>query len=144
MSIVLAVAVAGLGGGCVAPARTDASYRDKAADTADAVVSAARTALLAARAGTAEDSLAATVSVGIADAEGDAEAARDAFASIQPPDRASDEIRRSLLPTVERAVAIIQMMRIAARRTEGSRLQQLAAPLGAVAARLEGFATRLG
>jgi hypothetical protein len=142
--IVVVLALTGIVVGCVAPARTDSTYQAKAADTADAVVSAARTALLAARVAGAERSFAKTTAVVVADAEGDATSARDAFASIQPPDAESDALRRRLLPDVERAVDLIELVRIAARRAEADRLTQAAAPLSALADRLERFATTYG
>jgi hypothetical protein len=128
---------------CVAPARTEAAYRGKAADTADAVVSAARTVLLLARLARDERSFAPTVSVAVADAESDAAAARDAFVSIQPPDAASDALRRRLVPQVQRAVDVIELVRISARRAELDRLEALARPLAGLADRLDLWATRL-
>ena len=129
---------------CVAPTRTEAAYRAKAADTAEAVVSAARTVLLTARVAAADQSFGPTVAVSVANAEVDAASARDAFTSIQPPDAASDAMRRNLLPQVQRAVGIIALVRIAARRHQLDRLPAIAAPLGPISARLDRFATRYG
>jgi type II secretory pathway pseudopilin PulG len=144
VGIVVVLALAGIAVGCVAPARTDSTYKAKAADTADAVVSAARTALLAARVGGTERSFASTTAVVVADAEGDAASARDAFASIQPPDAQSDALRRRLLPDVERAVDLIELVRIAARRADADGLTQATVPLSALADRLERFVTTYG
>jgi predicted dienelactone hydrolase len=127
---------------CVAPTRTEAAYQAKAADTAEAVVSAARTVLVTARVAAAGRSFGPTVAVTVADAEADAASARDAFASIQPPDARSDAIRRDLLPEIERAVEVIELVRIAARRDQLGRLPAIAAPLEPIAARLDRFATR--
>jgi hypothetical protein len=129
---------------CVAPARTEASYQAKAADTAEAVVSAARTVLLTARVAADDQSFGPTVAVTVADAEADAASARDAFASIQPPAASSDAIRRNLLPDVRRAVDVIELVRIAARRDQLGRLPAIAAPLKPIAGRLDHFATRYG
>jgi hypothetical protein len=143
--VVLVVAAASLlGAACVAPARTESSYEGKAADTADAVVSAARTVLLTARAGAENRSFAPIVSVTVANAGTDAASARDAFVSIQPPDARSDALRRRLLPELQRAVDTIELVRIAARRAELDRLPEIAAPLGDLADRLERFATTHG
>jgi hypothetical protein len=136
--------VAGFATGCTAPARTTAAYRSKATNTADEVVSAARTVLLAAQIRDAGRSFPQTIAVTIADAETDAETARDAFASIQPPDAESDGIRATLLPPVERACDVIATVRIAARRADVGTLSDVAAPLEKLADGLEGFSERYG
>jgi hypothetical protein len=129
---------------CVAPTRTTVSYRDKAVDTADAVVSAARTVLLAAKTGADGDAFAPNVSIAIENAETDAASAADAFASIQPPDTESDHLRAELLDDVNRAVDVIELARITARRSEPERLEVVVAPLRDLAERLERFAERYG
>ena len=134
---VLALLVALALGACVAPTRTAASYRDKAVDTAEAVVSAARTVLLATDAGAQGNAFPPNISVLIADAEGDASAAEAAFASIQPPDASSDRLRADLLGDVERTVDVIELARITARRSELDELRDVAAPLEGLADRLE-------
>ena len=138
------LAVVALAASCVAPARTEAAYEAKAADTAEAVVSAARTVVITARLAAEGRSFGPTVAVTVADAEADAASARDAFASIQPPGHASDEIRLSLLSRVERAVHVIQLVRIAARRGELDRLPAIARPLEPIASSLDRFSTRHG
>jgi hypothetical protein len=129
---------------CTGPARTNSAYESKAANTAEEVVSASRTVLLAAQVGDANRSFPQTIAVTIADAEVDAESARDAFSSIQPPDAASDKIRADLLPTVQHACDLIAEVRIAARRAEVGTLSQTAAPLEQLADQLDAFATRYG
>jgi hypothetical protein len=136
--------VVAMAASCVAPARSQGAYQAKAVDTAEAVVSAARTVLLTARLAADGGSFAATIAVAVADAESDAASARDAFASVQPPDAASDAIRRDVLPVVERAVRVIQSVRIAARRGELDRLPAVARPLDAIATRLDRFSTSGG
>jgi predicted dienelactone hydrolase len=107
-------------------------------------VSAARTVLVAAHAAADGSMFAPTVAVTVADAETDAASARDAFVSIQPPDAASDRVRAALLTDVQRAVDIIELVRIAARRSEIGDLERVAMPLQDLAARLDRFATRYG
>src|SRR5690242_12980490 len=68
---------------CTAPARTTSTDESKAANTADEVVSASQTVLLAARLGDDGRSFPSTIAVTSEDAETDAETARDAFSSIQ-------------------------------------------------------------
>jgi hypothetical protein len=128
--------------GCTAPALTTSAYGSKAANTAEEVVSASRTVLLAAQVGDERRSFPQTIAVTIADAEIDAGSARDAFVSIQPPDAASDEIRATLLPDVQRACDVIAEVRIAARRGDIGGLSQVAAPLEQLADELDDFATR--
>jgi hypothetical protein len=138
------VALLSLTTACVAPTRTEAAYQAKAGDTAEAVVSAARTVLLIGRVAAADRSFGTTVAVTVADAEAEAASARDAFASIQPPAASSDAIRRDVLPDVERAVDVIELVRIAARRDQLGRLPAIAALLKPIAGRLDRFATRYG
>src|SRR3954469_8379285 len=128
---------------CTGPARTTSEYQAKSVDTADEVVSASRTVLLVARLGDEERSFATTIAVTVTDAESDADTARDAFTSIQPPDAESDQLRAALLPTVEQACDVIAEVRIAARRSEGG-LSQIAAPLEQLADQLDAFSTRYG
>jgi hypothetical protein len=128
---------------CTGPARTTSAYQSKAVDTADEVVSASRTVLLAAQLGDEGRSFATTIAVTVADAETDADTARDAFVSVQPPDPESDELRAALLPTVQRACDVIAEVRIVARRADGG-LSQIAAPLQQLADELDAFSTRYG
>jgi hypothetical protein len=128
---------------CTGPARTTSAYQTKGVDTADEVVSASRTVLLAARLVDEERSFATTIAVTVTDAESDADTARDAFTSIQPPDAESDQLRAALLPTVEQACDVIAEVRIAARRADGG-LSQIAAPLERLADQLDAFSTRYG
>jgi len=129
---------------CTGPARTTATYESKATETADEVVSASRTVLLAAQLGDDGRSFPPTIAVTIADAETDAETARDAFSSIQPPDAASDQIRGALLPTVQHACDVIADVRIAARRAAVGSLTSIAAPLEQIANQLDGFSAKYG
>ena len=142
--LVQLVALIAMGAACVAPARSEAAYQAKAADTAEAVVSAAQTVILTARLAADGGSFGPTVAVTVADAESDAASARDAFASIQPPDHASDAVRRQVLSTVDRAVRVIELVRIAARRDELDGLPAIARPLGPIAARLDQVSARYG
>jgi hypothetical protein len=143
-SALQAIAFVTLATACVAPTRTETAYQAKAADTAEAVVSAARTVLLIGRVAAADRSFGTSVAVTVADAETDAASARDAFASIQPPAPSSDVIRQDLLADVQRAVDVIELVRIAARRDQLGRLPTIAAPLESIAGRLDRFATRYG
>ncbi|HYU59066.1 MAG TPA: hypothetical protein VEO00_13605, partial [Actinomycetota bacterium] len=65
--------------GCVAPARSFEAYEGKAANAAEAAVSATRTAGLAAQAATRGDAFGPYVSVVMAEAEDAASGAESAF-----------------------------------------------------------------
>jgi hypothetical protein len=119
------------------------AYEKKAADAASQVVAAARTVLLAARAADDGGAFQQTGAVTIADAESDATAARAAFAAVQPPDPGADQLRAEVLPELERAVDAIGLVRIAAQRG-GASLQEVAAPLNALAAGLDQVAWAYG
>lgn len=142
--LALALAFVIAGAACTGPARSTSTYESKAANTAEAAVSASRTVLLAAQIGDEGRSFPQTISIAIADAEDDADTARDAFASIQPPDAASDQIRATLLPPVARVCDVIAEVRIAARRADIGSLSQTAAPLEDLANQLDDLAERYG
>ena len=112
--------------------------------SAEAATSASRSVLLAARLADDGRSFPSTIAVAVADAERDAETTRDAFASIQPPDATSDQIRAEVLPVVQRACDVIADVRIAARRAEVGHLSQVAAPLDQIADQLEQLSDRYG
>ena len=90
------VALVILAAACVAPTRTEAAYQAKAVDTAEAVVSAARTVLLIGRVAAADRSFGPSVAVTVADAETDAASARDAgtISSADTMKAASRKARR--------------------------------------------------
>ena len=138
------LALASLLAACVAPARSSSAYEGKTAASAEAAVSAARTVLLAAGIAGRGSAFSPTVSSVVADAEGDAQHARDAFASIQPPDTEMDRLRSRVLPDIERVIEVIARVRIAARRGELEALQELAAPLRELTERLDRVAARYG
>ena len=101
---------------CVAPAQSFSAYESKAVDSAESATSDAGSAILAA--GLAADGRleVATTSLILQDAEIGATSTADTFASIQPPDGASDALRAELLPRLRSAADTIGLMRIAARR----------------------------
>jgi hypothetical protein len=132
------------GPACVGPARTFETYEGKAVAAAEETVSALRTAILGARVAVEGRSFPPTTSVLIADAERDAVGARGSFASIQPPDGASDRLRDELIAMLDDAVDRLARLRIAARRTDLEDLARLADPLTYQAGQLEDFAEELG
>jgi hypothetical protein len=141
---VLAIASLVLTGGCIAPARTFDAYAGKAAATAESSVSALRTAVLGARVAAESRSFPPTISILVSEAEREVTWARDAFISIQPPDRASDRLRGELVPMLDTAVNGLSELRITARRADLKALPARAAPLRDLADRLEAFAMEYG
>jgi hypothetical protein len=131
------------GPACVGPARTFETYEGKAVAAAEETVSALRTATLGARVAVEGRSFPPTTSVLLADAERDAIGARGSFASIQPPDGASDRLRDELIAMLDDAVDRLARLRIAARRTDLEDLARLADPLPDQADQLEDFAEDL-
>lgn len=136
------IALAGLVA-CVGPARTDASYRGKAATTLDQVLSAVETAQVGVASAGRHDLPAAYVSVLLAEAEDDASAADATFASIQPPSGEADDVRDLTGEVIDRAVDALATLRIEARRGDLDRLATHLPELRRVADELERTATEL-
>lgn len=137
----------GLAAGCtriVGPTRTADDYELKAASTADAVLSAVRTAQITADASSDGRTFAPYSTVALADAEGDASGAASAFESIQPPGPGSDALRDELTAITDQATSTLSTLRITARRGELDRLAEEAEPLDAIARELEAFTERHG
>ncbi|HLM03599.1 MAG TPA: hypothetical protein VK402_00265 [Blastococcus sp.] len=136
------VAAALLAGGCVAPAPTTADYESKAAMAADAAVSEARTAVLAADAYVHGRLTAAYLEPVLVDAEEALGSVRATFDSVQPPATAgADALRETLDPLLEDAGSAVTDLRIAARRDARDDLADTAAELSDVADDLEAFGT---
>lgn len=123
----------------VSPARTFGTYEGKAATTTAAALSAVQTARLAVRA-SRTGSLPTYVSLTLGEAEGSVSGVAGTFASIQPPGRRADALRRELLGLLSDAQDHLGALRIAARRgRRGDDLARLAEPLARDAARLRRF-----
>jgi hypothetical protein len=131
-----------LAGACILPAPNLEAYRGKAVDSAESGSSATATAVLTGTTLGRGDLAGPTAVVILQDAEQSAAAARDAFASIQPPDAASDRLRGELLPILSRAAAEIGDMTIVARRGDIPRLLESAKDIEQTTAELQRFATR--
>jgi hypothetical protein len=135
-----ALLVLAIAAGCVAPARSYDAFESKATESAWASVSDARTAILAAGLAVRGRTFAPLTAVQLAEAAAGAATTAETFASIQPPDAASDRLRAELMPLLRRAADLIAEMRIAARRDDASAIGRLRAPLAPVADALERFA----
>lgn len=126
--------------GCVGPARTPSSYRLKARGSAKAALSAVATANLAARLVRDKGAFSTYVSVVLDSSERDVTSTQSTFASIQPPDRASDVLRSQLGGVLSDAADSISAMRIAARRHEWNDLLAAAQELPQLTAELQRYA----
>lgn len=143
----MALAALGLLAGCtriVGPTRTDEDYELKAASTADAVLSAVRTAQLTAKAAGDGRTFGPYTAVALDDAESDASGAAATFEALQPPGRSSDELRDQLTGLTDDATSTLSTLRITARRGDLDRLPGAARPLEGIARRLEDFSERHG
>jgi hypothetical protein len=124
---------------CVGPARSFDAYEGKAADTADSVASAVESARLAVDLAAAARAFAPDLSVVLGEAERDARGSFDIFASIQPPDARSAQLRTQLLDLIERAEAVLSDLRIAVRWGDLDRLPDIGRPLGSLGGELSDF-----
>jgi hypothetical protein len=129
---------------CVAPARSFDAYESKAAATAESAGSAVATAILTVDIAGRDGLFAPNVSVLVQEAEQDAASAQATFSSIQPPDPSSDALRAELEELLAPAVDGLAQVRIAARRGDLARMQEVADPLRDVAAELRRFAEAHG
>jgi len=134
------VAIAFLAGGCVAPAPTTSAYESKAAMTAEAAVSEARTALLATDTYLHGGLTGPYLESLLVDAEEAIGSVRATFDSVQPPETdAADALRATLDPLLEDAGSGLTDLRIAARRDLRDDLRTTADELGATTDDLEAF-----
>lgn len=126
--------------GCVAPAPDDASYESKATQTAQAALSAARTAILSTHT-YADDRLPGTyLEPVLEDAEQTLGSVQTTFDSVQPPaTAAADGLRAALDPLLQSAASDVTDLRIAARRGRSGDLASTADDLSTIADRLEAF-----
>jgi hypothetical protein len=143
MTVVLLVVAVGvalvIGLHPVSPARTADDFEHKAKDTAESALSSVQTAHLAARVGTRGDAFGPYVSVLLSECDQGVAKAQNVFASVQPPDAQSDEVRDRLGRLLTRSADAVSTLRITARRGELDRLQREARPLRRLAAELQRF-----
>jgi hypothetical protein len=128
-----------LASACAGSSRTDRDYALKAANTAEAVVSAIGTARVGVRAVQEDRVSAAYLSVLLREAADDAAAAQDTFDTRQPPTRRSDDLRDELDALTNDAVSVLEELRTAVRRGELKELPGIAAPLAELSEKLDTF-----
>jgi hypothetical protein len=137
---VAAIAI-GVLSGCVTPAPKTADYEAKAAMSAQAAVSAARTAVVAARAYTEGKLQTSYLESTVVDAENTLGAIETTFTSIEPPpSAAADRLRGTLDPLLQDAGSAASDLRIAVRRNSTAALSASADDLAEAADKLDAFA----
>jgi hypothetical protein len=114
---------------CAGPSRTRHDYELKAANTAEAVVSAIGTAQVGVQAAREDRASGPFLSVLLREAADDATAAQATFDSRQPPDSASDDLRDELDKLIDDAVSTLVELRTAVRRGEVGELAKIGEPL---------------
>jgi hypothetical protein len=124
-------------GGCSLPATSFEAYRSKAVSAAKETVSQAETAILTVELSSRDRLLGPSVPVQLESAERASAAAVGHFASVQPPDDRSEDLRRSLLPLLQETSDLIARMRFAASRYHEARLERLREALEQPLRRLE-------
>lgn len=116
-------------GACVSPSRTADDYRRKVANTAEAVLSAAESAILTAEVAGDGRAPAPYVSLRMSESEETVGSVETAFGAVQPPDPGLDALRNETLTVVGEAADVLAELRLAAYRAELRRLPEIAGGL---------------
>ncbi|MFD5326446.1 hypothetical protein [Streptomyces sp. NPDC127092] len=125
--------------GCVSSSRTDTDYRNKAANSAEAVRSSVETARLLVRAVDAGKSPGPYTSRTLSQLEGAVGSVSTQFGSVQPPTRESVRLRTGLIDLLDEVESVLSELRIAARQGRLQALPRLAEPLPGLSERLRRF-----
>ncbi len=127
----------------VGPARTYDSYAAKASTTASSALSAVETVRLLATTAADGNAFAPYTSVAVSEQEDTLGGVQGTFASIQPPDKRSEELRDELGAILASSFDHVSAVRIEARRGHLDRLAAVAAPLEQDAADLRAIEDEL-
>ncbi len=114
---------------CVAPSVTETDFRHDVANTAVAMASVGESALLTVEVAARGSAPGPYVSLRLTEAEHDAGNIIDTFSRVQPPSPRSDRLRVGLLEQLERVAAVLEELRIAAKRDDHHLLPEIAEPL---------------
>jgi hypothetical protein len=123
----------------VGPARTFASFERKATTTAESALSSVETVRLAATAGAEGKATGPFLGQVVSDQEEALSGVQGTFASIQPPDGRSDDLRAQLDELISTALGHVVDVRVAVRRGQLHDLGEVAAPLRDDAEQLRAF-----
>jgi hypothetical protein len=124
-----------------APPKGVDGYRERAAATAETLVSQLETARLWAEVEEEGKALRATVLVGFEESEEDAEAAAGQFEGYEPPDGAAD-LREELTGLAGEATEALAALRIAAQQERWEDVRELSRPLPELSAKLSALEER--
>jgi hypothetical protein len=123
----------------VGPARTSGKYEGKAVTTAESALSRVETVRLAAEVAGDDGAFGPYLSVLISDQEDALSGLQGTFASIQPPNERSDDVRAELVELLNVAIDDVAAARIAIRRGQFDELAAMAEPLADDATTLSRF-----
>ncbi len=114
---------------CVGPSRTAGDYERKVANTAEAVISAAESALLTVEVVADGRAPAPYVSLRLSESEETVGSVESSFGAVQPPDPDLDALRAETLAAVGDVGDVVEELRLAAYRAEFDRLPGIAKKL---------------
>ena len=118
-----------LAGACVGPSRTDADYRNKAANAAESMLSAVETARLVVETDARGSSTARYTSLVLSESEDAASSVALSFEVVQPPSRAAVALREQVTGVFDEVTSTLSDLRIAARAGRHAELPAFAEPL---------------
>lgn len=133
----LLIAVATFLAACTGPSRSTSDYREKAANSAQAMRSAVQTVRLVAEAALDGRAPSRYTALVVSEAEHDGDSIASAFSSVQPPSRDADTLRARTTQLLDDSVATLAELRIAVRRHDSARIGALSADLVRLSERLE-------
>ena len=126
--------------GCVGPSRTLGDYEEKAANTAEAMISVVETARLVTGEALEKRVQSRYVSLVLSESEKDGASIATAFESVQPPGgEDADQLREELTGVLADATDVLERLRIAAYRDDREALADAAGALPSLRARLKPF-----
>jgi hypothetical protein len=124
-----------------APPKGEDGYRERAAATAETLVSQVESARLWAVTEAEGKALTSTTLVGLEEAEEDAASAASQFEGYEPPDGV-DALRARLVALAGEASEVLSSMRIAAQRERWDEVLPLSRPLPGLSRELSAFEER--
>ncbi|OKJ94501.1 hypothetical protein AMK26_32225 [Streptomyces sp. CB03234] len=125
--------------GCVSSSRTEGDYREKVANTAQAVRSSIETARLLAGAAGEGKAPGPYTSRTLSQLESAVGSVSTQFGSVQPPTREATALRGDVISLLDEVQGVLSQLRIAARQSRLQVLPRLAKPLPGLSERLRRF-----
>ena len=128
-----------LAGACVGPSLSDQDYRQKAANSAEAMRSAVETAKLVSRAAIDGKASGRYTSLALSEAEVDAGSIAESFKSVQPPSRRVHQLRDDLSALLDESSLTLASLRVAAYRGDEALLVEVSGALPRLSSELSRF-----